>query len=93
MYDLAQLRFAKGKCLGPNFYVRSDGTRVYFFSQGILLYVVDYGITILLDELHELFTGVGLLKVQNKLDRRLVVNRKRKLKMYRVWIQCKYMKP
>ena len=45
------------------------------------------------EELRAMFHKAGLEEVQNLIDRRLQVNRGRQLKMYRVWIQCKYRKP
>ena len=45
-----------------------------------------------LDEIHNLLNQAGFDKVQNIIDRRLQVNRGRQLKMYRVWVQCKYKK-
>ncbi|KAK8774708.1 hypothetical protein V5799_010754 [Amblyomma americanum] len=74
---MAQLRFKNGRCIEDNFYVRGDGTRVYFFMQ---------------DELTKMFTKSGFVEEQNHLDRRLQVNRGRLLCMYRVWIQARFRK-
>lgn len=88
--DLAQVRFRKGRYLEENFYIRGDGTRVYFFDK---------------DELAAIWCGeaaardnacnanVPQFEVENLgVDRRLLVNRAEKLKMYRCWLQGRFRK-
>ncbi|KAF9430991.1 hypothetical protein BGZ94_000937 [Podila epigama] len=76
-YDMAQLRFKKNRLLSDNFYVRGDGTRVYFFDS---------------EEIVKLF-GSRFTIEENAVDRRLITNRLRRIKMYRVWLQGKFRKP
>ncbi|KAJ4301020.1 hypothetical protein N0V90_003109 [Kalmusia sp. IMI 367209] len=118
--DLAQVRFKKGRYMEENFYVRGDGTRVYFFEK---------------EELEEIWGGKvqttqeaepqaqnghqtngesGYLPPAQQLsslslngsnprpafeivhfgiDRRMLVNRQRRLKMYRCWMQAVFRKP
>lgn len=92
--DLAQVRFKKGRYLDENFYIRGDGTRVYFFER---------------DELADIWSGKLFTKdaeVEDAsepdirfviedlgVDRRLLVNRAKKLKMYRCWLQGRFRKP
>ncbi|KAI1319888.1 methyltransferase [Xylariaceae sp. FL0255] len=90
--DLAQIRFKKGRYLEDNFYIRGDGTRVYFFEQ---------------DELKNIWQGVDttaeatdtavqespLFDIEELgVDRRMLVNRAKKLKMYRCWMQGRFRK-
>ncbi|KAI9704090.1 MAG: hypothetical protein M1836_006951 [Candelina mexicana] len=96
--DLAQVRFKKGRWMGENFYVRGDGTRVYFFDKDELARIwsqprreqpkvadvaLEHGKAMLDQGFEILDLGV---------DRRLLVNRQRKLKMYRCWLQGRFQK-
>lgn len=103
--DLAQVRFKKGRYLADNFYIRGDGTRVYFFDKAELEYLwsewtPDRGVPFVNQEgdaqdAPPMSTGHkdGLFEILNLgIDRRLIVNRNRKLKMYRCWMQGHYRK-
>ena len=111
--DLAQVRFKKGRYLADNFYIRGDGTRVYFFEKSQLEYMwsewtPEKGIPFVEDEndmnedsksestgTETVSTGQkdGLFEIRNLgIDRRLIVNRNSKLKMYRCWIQGHFQK-
>ena len=105
--DLAQVRFKKARYLDENFYVRGDGTRVYFFTEQELDYIwsgkifhssdaapendlpeeEERGNETAQDEAPS-FEIVNLAT-----DRRMLVNRQRKLKMYRCWMQGRFRKP
>ncbi|KAF4120175.1 tRNAThr (cytosine32-N3)-methyltransferase, partial [Geosmithia morbida] len=100
--DLAQVRFRKGRYLEENFYIRGDGTRVYFFDK---------------DELAGIWCGhtpqrdgdeqqvdsnngralagdfTPKFEVENLgTDNRLLINRKEEKKMYRCWLQGRFRK-
>jgi len=75
-YDMAQLRFKEKSCVGENLYRRGDGTLSYFFSE---------------EDVEKLFAD-KCEKIQLMTDGRMQVNRARQLKMYRMWIQGKFVK-
>ncbi|KIX94002.1 uncharacterized protein Z520_10339 [Fonsecaea multimorphosa CBS 102226] len=72
--DLAQVRFKAGRWMEDNFYVRGDGTRVYFFEK---------------EELETIW-GDAFDICNLDVDRRLIVNRQRRITMYRCWIQGRF---
>lgn len=120
--DLAQVRFRKGRWLEENFYVRGDGTRVYFFDEDGLRRIWggggeggskalggeglegsqeershEQGVTE--GQEHNEDTSVEQSSTPSfeildlGVDRRLNVNRKDKLMMYRCWMQGRFRKP
>ena len=98
--DLAQVRFKKGRYMSENFYVRGDGTRVYFFDQEQLRQIwsrwtPEKGVQIDMDAAPESIPAEPSAPFEVKhlgVDRRLLVNRSSKLKMYRCWMQAKFEK-
>ncbi|KKY18006.1 putative actin binding [Phaeomoniella chlamydospora] len=98
--DLAQVRFKAGRWMGENFYVRGDGTRVYFFDIDELKRIWrqevprDSGTSSDTKEDAEMGVAHGGFEIANlDVDRRMIVNRQRRIKMYRCWIQGRFMKP
>lgn len=86
-HDLPQLRFKKNRMLDDNFYVRGDGTRVYFFEPNELYTLFDAAPRETSDE-----ADAHYRTLQMAVDRRLLVNRKERKRMYRVWMQAKFQK-
>lgn len=85
LHDMTQLRFKPARMIrrdgaahGANLYLRGDGTAVHYFRT---------------DELDQLARQAGLQTLSNQVDRRLLVNRQRRLTMYRIWVQAKFSKP
>ncbi|KAF2405489.1 methyltransferase [Trichodelitschia bisporula] len=120
--DLAQVRFKKGRWMEENFYVRGDGTRVYFFDEGELQQIwagqedethndktlqIDLASLALegsddnkstddADKPEESSDSTARPKfhvMEFGVDRRMLVNRQRRLKMYRCWMQARFHKP
>ncbi|KAJ6263498.1 LOW QUALITY PROTEIN: Doublecoronin [Drechslerella dactyloides] len=102
--DLAQVRFKKGRFLEENFYVRGDGTRVYFFERGELgrIFDPDFGREARQDgegplenneeEIASKTEETGIKAVLLGVDRRMLVNRARRIKMHRCWLQGLFVK-
>ncbi|KAG5799987.1 hypothetical protein H9Q69_000955 [Fusarium xylarioides] len=116
--DLAQVRFRKGRYLDENFYIRGDGTRVYFFNRDQLADIwtgkmAGEDVKATLEpattdstaeaengtdaaqnsDIDEIKTEIPLFEVEKLgVDRRLLVNRASKLKMYRCWLQGRFRK-
>ncbi|KAG5809330.1 hypothetical protein H9Q74_006002 [Fusarium xylarioides] len=116
--DLAQVRFRKGRYLDENFYIRGDGTRVYFFDRDQLADIwtgkmAGEDVKATLEpattdstaeaengtdaaqnsDIDEIKTEIPLFEVEKLgVDRRLLVNRASKLKMYRCWLQGRFRK-
>lgn len=86
--DLAQVRFKKGRYLEENFYIRGDGTRVYFFEKDELVKIW----TGQDDDESKEFGSTGFKVIDLGVDRRLLVNRAKQLKMYRCWMQGRFRK-
>ena len=122
--DLTQVRFKKERLLSENFYIRGDGTRVYFFSEEELRQiwggiaknvaggpVLENETSLNENDAHHRRSDDGRPTAPRQpgcfdrsmkpafhiislgVDRRMLVNRKKELKMYRCWMQGRFQKP
>lgn len=76
--DMAQMRFdgkSEAQKLEENFYVRSDGTRAYYFNE---------------QELIDLMAKHGFEMRACRVVDKVIENRKQKSEMRRLWIQGKF---
>lgn len=91
-YDLPQLRFKKRRMLQDNFYLRGDGTRVYFFEPQQLFDIFNAEPKDEEREKEEVQVKhkYDFATNQMAIDRRMIVNRKERKQMYRVWLQAKF---
>ncbi|WCJ43827.1 Methyltransferase family protein [Euphorbia peplus] len=78
LYDMTMLRFEPEKRVGFREYMRSDGTRSYFFC---------------LDTVRDLFVGAGFIELELEYCCVMSVNRKKGKMMKRVWVHGKFQKP
>lgn len=63
---------------------------LHFF---FLTFIIVLSSSLRAEDLDGLLVNAGLVKEFNRYDNRLIVNRAKQIKMYRVWLQCKYVKP
>ncbi|XP_075084471.1 uncharacterized protein LOC107760721 [Nicotiana tabacum] len=78
LYDMTMLRFEPEQRVGYREYMRSDGTRSYFFC---------------LDSVRDLFCGTGFTELELEYCCVQSVNRRNGKIMRRVWIHGKFQKP
>ncbi|XP_014511260.1 methyltransferase-like protein 6 [Vigna radiata var. radiata] len=78
LYDMTMLRFEPDKRVGFREYMRSDGTRSYFFC---------------LDAVRNLFLGAGFTELELDYCCVKSINRQKGKCMQRVWVHGKFQKP
>ena len=79
-FDMVRLRYASKKKyrVDEKLYIRPDSTLTYFFNK---------------TELEELFIKVGFEIKLSREQKKCIANRKRNLKMYRIFHQLRLVKP